>query len=253
MARVAHGAAALALAALAGGLGAGCPAREQRIDLTVAGLKYLLEACIPTQKCPKAVPTADGRCCNPDTKTCNAACEIVDGECIVRACGLPGHPPPTYGRPMQARLMLVERDRAKVRAKSECMAIFPCPNTGTPEQKAQCLVDTLDQALDGSMPDGLTYDDLEDLATVDLVLALFVPPEGAEDDAAIRCRHADLFACAGLTIPADEKDYDVTCGSCQGGSREGEGVDTGPCPRVDKGTRVERCFLELCGDLVKTL
>ena len=54
-------------------------------------------------------------------------------------------------------------------------------------------------------------------------------------------RIADLVACAGLEPPLGGGIFDISCASCQGGSRSAPGPDNGPCPQPGG-----VCFLHDC-------
>jgi len=242
------------VALLASGMvGLGCPAKEERIQITVEGIAQLRGACGNT--CAPAGEQPNEQQCLAKGKPCvfdpdEQACRRMD------ACRLAGHPPPNLRSDAQIRLVLVDPDRIKIRAKSACTPLFPCDQVDQQNQ-GKCLADGINQALDGAMPSGLTYDDLEDPSVVLPVLAIYQSPRGDGDAGASDgspCAITNLIACAGLAAPVGgDGTYDLTCAACQDGPPGGFGVDNGPCPREMAGTKTTACFLEGCAKLLETL
>jgi hypothetical protein len=196
--------------------GAGCPPREATLAITAAGVAWLRTAC---QQCAR---TVDGG---------------AEPSC---ACSIGNRPPPDLERrAMQARLFLITPASGAVRDASKCMTLAPCGDAGRP---VNCLADSLNQQLDGAMPQGLGFDGLDNADDVQLVLAFYQPPDA---ESITPCSRADLVACAGLRPPLGGGNYDISCASCQGGSKSAPGPDNGPCPRT-KGS----CFLQECNEIL---
>jgi hypothetical protein len=126
-----------------------------------------------------------------------------------------------------------------VRDASKCMNISPCFD---PRFHNSCLADALNQELDGAIPGGLGFDGLRDPAEVQLILAIYQPVDPTVTDRT--CAPNDLVACAGLAEPLGGGSFDISCASCQGGSRTPPGRDNTPCsaPRT--------CFLRTCSMLL---
>jgi len=194
----------------------GCPPHETTLSITAAGGAVLVTACQP---CAPANDAGIEPVC---------ACTLGIRE-----------PPDLKGRSMQARLFLITPSNQAVRDASKCMTLAPCADAGRP---APCLAESLNQQLDGAMPQGLGFDGLENPDDVQLVLAFYQPPDAAS---VASCSRADLFACAGLAPPLGGGNYDISCASCQGGSKSAPGPDNGPCPRPKRS-----CFLEECNDIL---
>jgi hypothetical protein len=207
---------------------AGCPDRQATLSITQDGILVLGTACKP------CAPRAEEGGIEP-------AC----------ACILPNHPPPELERrPMQARLFLVTPSDEKVRDASKCMTLLPCADAGRPTEAASCLAASVNQQLDGALPQGLTFDDLQNPDEVQLIMAFYQAVDSAN---VASCNRADLVACAGLAPPLGGGNYDISCASCQGGPKSAPGPDNGPCPRPnprpDAG-RLSGCFLENCDDIL---
>jgi hypothetical protein len=195
---------------------AGCPPREATLSITSSGVSALVTACRPCAR------TEDGG---------------IEPTC---ACSIASRPPPELDRrPLQARLFLVTPANQRVRDTSKCMTLLPCVDAGRP---VDCLAASINQQLDGALPQGLGFDGLENPDEVQLVLAFYQPLEASS---VASCDRSDLVACAGLAPPLGGGNYDITCASCQGGPKAAPGPDNGPCPRP-KGS----CFLEACNDLL---
>jgi hypothetical protein len=157
-------------------------------------------------------------------------------------CTLLNHYPPNLARTVtEARLFLVTPSDGRVQDASKCMTLHFCTDAGRSGSSSECMADDLNQQLDGAMPHGLGFDGLKNPEEVQLILAFYQPQESSTEAA---CHRADLFACAGLAPPLGGGNYDITCASCQGGSRTAAGPDNGPCPR-DQSQR-NSCFLQRC-------
>ncbi len=159
------------------------------------------------------------------------------------ACALPGHLPPTFSQAIQARLFLVTPADNRIRDASKCMTLPQCHASG----RTTCLADELNQQLDGAIANGLGFDDLKNPDDVVLFLAFyqqqdFQPQDATEEPSQSSCRRVDLVACAGLAPPLGGGEYDMSCASCQDGSRNPQSRNNGPCPK-DSNTS---CFLEKC-------
>jgi hypothetical protein len=196
----------------------GCPPHEATLSITADGVATLVKACQP---CAPANDAGIEPLC---------ACTLGIRE-----------PPDLVRRNMQARLFLVTPSNQNVRDTSKCMTLAPCADAGRP---APCLAESLNQQLDGAMPQGLGFDGLENPDEVQLVLAFYQPPDAAS---VASCSRADLVACAGLRPPLGGGNYDITCASCQGGPKNAPGPDNGPCPKPRGSTT---CFLQECNDIL---
>lgn len=225
-----------------GGLAAGCPDQEIAIEITAQGAAQLFLACFsPKSDCVARQP-------DPAAESpCGEECELAEGRCWRRnACRLEGRPPPRADAPRQLRVFLADPERGKIRAKSDCAALLPCDISE--ELGPDCLAQSLNQVLDGAMPDGLSYTDLEDASTSLLFFAIYDGEEAADGGSSdAQCRLEDLIACAGVTARlGGDGSYDITCASCQGGSRNPPAIDNGPCPHGFGAG----CFLEGCAKLL---
>jgi hypothetical protein len=211
--RLARALSAIFVVAIAG---AGCPPRETTLSITAAGVATLVTAC---QACAR---TEDGG---------------VEPIC---ACSIGSRPPPDLERrTMQARLFLITPADQSVRDASKCMTLAPCGDAGRPRN---CLADSLNQQLDGAMPQGLGFDGLDNPDDVQLVLAFYQPPDATN---VAPCSRADLVACAGLRPPLGGGNYDISCASCEGGPKNAPGPDNGPCPKSKRA-----CFLQACNEIL---
>jgi hypothetical protein len=110
-----------------------------------------------------------------------------------------------------------------------------------------CIAEDINQQLDGALPRGLGFDGLKNPEEAQLVLAFYQPSESSDEGGG--CHRTDLFACAGLASPLGGGGaYDISCASCQSGSRTSVGNDNGPCPK-DR-TQSTSCFLQLCDSVL---
>jgi hypothetical protein len=199
----------LSLAALAA---SGCPSRQATLGISQEGVLTLLEACKP--------------CSGPEDGGVDPGC----------ACTLNDHPPPDIeNRGLQARLFLITPHDRAVRDSSKCMTLLPCGDAGQP---SSCLAERLNQQLDGAIPNGLGFDGLSNPDEVQLILAFYQPIDSGN---AASCGRTELVACAGLDPPLGGGIFDISCASCQGGSRSAPGPDNGPCPQPGG-----VCFLHEC-------
>jgi hypothetical protein len=161
------------------------------------------------------------------------------------SCFLEDHYPigSITGRTIEARLFLISPGDSRVQDASKCMGLHPCGDGGRSGSFVDCMASDINQQLDGAMPNGLGFDGLKNPEEAQLVLAFYQPSETSENGGG--CHRADLFACAGLAAPLGGGAYDISCASCQGGSRTAPGNDTGPCPKGGpSGTGA--CFLKQC-------
>jgi hypothetical protein len=195
---------------------AGCPDREASLSVSSEGIGVLVKAC--------------------------RACDRLDDAGVepVCACALTDRPgPEVESRSMQARLFLITPSDQKVRDASKCMTLLPCADAG---HRDDCVAENLNQQLDGALPNGLGFDGLSNPDDVQLILAFYQAVDAASITS---CNRADLIACAGLAPPLGGGTYDITCASCQGGSKTAFGPDNGPCPMSKSG-----CFLKDCDTLL---
>jgi hypothetical protein len=168
-------------------------------------------------------------------------------------CLLDGRYPATFnGTSTEARLFLVSQldpanpSHGRIQDASKCMTLHPCGDGGRGGPSGQCIASDLNQQLDGAMPNGLGFDGLKNPEEAQLILAFYQPTDTSEQGGG--CQRADLFACAGLAAPLGGGAYDISCASCQGGSRTAPGNDNGPCPKGPP--MVNSCFLKICDDLL---
>jgi hypothetical protein len=208
---------------------AGCPLREKEIRITETGVTWLLNACMgPRGPGPGGGQGGGGPGGGFD------------------ACMLDGHYLPNlWGRAAEARLFLVSPADSRVQDASKCMSLHPCSDAGRFGPVADCMANDLNQQLDGAMPNGLGFDGLKNPEEAQLILAFYQPISSEEPGG---CHRTDLFACAGLAAPLGGGAYDISCASCQGGSRTSPGNDNGPCPKGPSGRN--SCFLQICDSLL---
>jgi hypothetical protein len=196
---------------------AGCPARQAMLDISPDGVTNLVEACTP------CVPSEDGG---------------IEPAC---ACVIRGHAAPDLQhRALQAQLFLVTPVDKAIRDTSKCMNLLPCGDAGLP---TSCLAERLNQQLDGAIPRGVGFNGLENPDEVQLIIAFYQQLDGSPGAS---CQRSDLVACTGLAPPLGGGRYDISCASCQGGSRNAPGPDNGPCPQPG-GT----CFLQDCEEILR--
>lgn len=214
---------------------AGCPLREKDIRITETGVSWLVKAC----------PTGGGVL--PPSGSGGFPVPPGSGSDPNRPCSLPGHYPAILdGRTTEARLFLVSPGDGRVQDASKCMSLHPCGDGGRSGPPTECMASDINQQLDGAMPNGLGFDGLKNPEEAQLILAFYQPSNMSEDRGG--CHRTDLFACAGLAAPLKGGSYDISCASCQSGSRTAVGSDTGPCPRDQ--TLLNSCFLQICNDLL---
>jgi hypothetical protein len=158
-------------------------------------------------------------------------------------CLLDGHFNANFpGGATEARLFLISPGDNRVQDASKCMSLHTCGDGGRTTTSSACMTGDLNQQLDGAMPNGLGFDGLKSPEEAQLILAFYQPTDTSEAPGG--CHRTDLFACAGLAAPLGGGAFDISCASCQGGSRTAPGNDNGPCP---KGTAtVGSCFLKFC-------
>jgi hypothetical protein len=198
----------------------GCPDRQSTLSISSNGVVTLRQAC------RDACTHIDDGGIEP-----SCACDIVGR-----------HPPDLEHHTTQARLFLITPSDNKVRDSSKCMTLLPCADAGKP---VDCLAESLNQQLDGALPNGLSFDGLENPDDVQLVLAFYQSLDAAS---VAPCSRTDLVACAGLAPPLGGGNYDITCASCEGGPKGAPGPDNGPCPRPKDGG----CFLNACNDILSS-
>jgi hypothetical protein len=220
----------LALAGLSWAL-AGCPPRDTTIRISARGVSYL------TQSCACAKDGADAGTSDASLPDTACGCEVGD------------HIVPEKGAPLQARLYVATVSDFRIRDGSKCMTLSPCGRGGLANAPTACLAKTLNQALDGALPNGLTFDGLKSPVDVLLFMGIYQPDPDSTD--AESCSLGRLVACAGLSEPLGGGDFDISCASCQGGGRGAAGRDNGPCPRDPRDKT--SCFLQTCyGVLAKS-
>ncbi|HMJ51685.1 MAG TPA: hypothetical protein VK540_06395 [Polyangiaceae bacterium] len=244
-------------ASLAGALwlilaSAGCPLRDKEIRITDTGIGWLTKACqLAGGPFP---PFGGGGSSGPGGSGGSGGAGFSGpppptgpGSDPQRPCGLEGHYLPNlYGRSTEARLFLVSPGDGRVQDASKCMRLHPCLDGGRSGPTADCMAADINQQLDGAMPNGLGFDGLKNAEEAQLILAFYQPANTSEE--AGGCHRIDLFACAGLAAPLGGGAHDISCASCQGGSRTANGSDTGPCPRDQSQTN--SCFLQICDGLL---
>jgi hypothetical protein len=221
----------------------GCPSRETDIRISPKGISWLTTACMP---CGSPVPIPPSRTDHDGSRPPPPGFPpLQDPVC---ACALPDHyPPGPFGRSVtEARLFLVTPGDNRIQDASKCMTLHPCGDGGRLGSSHDCMSSDLNQQLDGAMPRGLGFDGLKNPEDTHLILALYQPTESSTEGT---CSRTNLFACAGLAPPLGGGNYDITCASCQGGSRTAAGPDNGPCPR-DQAQRGS-CFLQQCDALLE--
>jgi hypothetical protein len=209
-----------AVLCLLGGLLSACPAREIRVEVTARGVERLVRSC-------------EGA----SVQACGEGC------CTSVPSGSPDHAPPDRTSYTEARLFLVSLD-GSVKDASLCMDVSPCVSAD-PAADLECTAKKLNQQLVGAMPEGLTFDDLEDAADARLFLAIYQPPPGARP-----CDPAELVLCAGFAETIGEEVYDIACASCQGGETQAGEFNTA-CPTEGNGLST-RCFLRTCDVLLRS-
>jgi hypothetical protein len=138
------------------------------------------------------------------------------------------------------RTALLDADNAPA-AEGACVPLDVSACIAEPDPDAQnvCLQDVLNAALDASMRDGLTYDDLEDASEATLLATLHQPFDGT-------CTFDALQACIAFEVPLDSDDYDIGCAICAGGPRGGVGCTVQErCP-FGRCVNQGECALEIC-------
>lgn len=238
---------------------AGCPLREKDIRITGDGANWLVNAC-PRQIMLPPPPPGGGGGFPPGGGGSGGGPGGGPGPggggfggsfpMDPNACNLDDHYPigSLIGKTIEARLFLISPGDSRVQDASKCMGLHPCGDAGRSGSFAECMANDLNQQLDGAMPNGLGFDGLKNPEEAQLVLAFYQPSQGSDEGGG--CHRADLFACAGLAAPLGGGAYDISCASCQGGSRTAPGNDTGPCPKGLSGTG--SCFLKICDGYLET-
>jgi hypothetical protein len=185
---------------------AGCPDREVGIAFSAPGAGLLSGACTANiDPCSISVRS------NPDLQ----------------------------GRAFNAQLFLLSSSDETVRGVSKCMTVAPCSD---PKGHNACLADALNQELDGAIPGGLGFDGLEEPNQAQLFLAIYQPFDPASTNPP--CTADDLVACAGLALPGGKGTFDISCASCQGGSKTPPGRENTPC-------NARSCFLKTCSMMIQ--
>jgi hypothetical protein len=229
----------------------GCPLRDKEIRITDDGVRWVRTACEPSRGGPfppsgsggsgpggpgggsgpgGGFPPPPGGGYDPN------ACVVADRY----------YSPTFWGGAAEARLFLVSPAERRVQDASKCMSLRPCLDGGQFGPVADCMASDLNQQLDGAMPNGLGFEGLKNPEEAQLILAIYQP---SPSEGAGGCHRTDLVACAGLAAPLGGGAYDITCASCQGGSRTAPGSNNGPCPRELVAERTS-CFLQVCDDLL---
>jgi hypothetical protein len=218
----------------------GCPYRAKEIRITDTGAGSVLAACM-SQGGGGGFGSGSGGGGFPPPPP-------GGGGPFDDSCSLTGHYSSDFTRiAPQARLFLVSPSDNKVQDASKCMHLKPCSDSGrSGGPQPNCIASDINQQLDGAMPNGLSFAGLKSSEDAQLMLAFYFPAETTEDDEG--CHRGDLFACAGLAAPLGGGSYDITCASCQGGSRTAYGSNTGPCPKGPTG--VASCFLKICDGIL---
>jgi hypothetical protein len=164
------------------------------------------------------------------------ACTInSDDSCHLPA--QPGPPTPATGDATVAiKVFLVTKDFA-VRDQSACAVLGYDFEDGNIDRAV--LAHNLNIALDGAMPDGLTFDDFEDPDDAFVILAFYL-------DDTQSCGPDRLFACASLSNAIGES-FNVDCGGCNGK----EPAIAAACP--NQGNALcpgATCFFHTCAALI---
>lgn len=110
--------------------------------------------------------------------------------------------------PTQIRVALSDPG-GTVHGASRCAEVRLC---GVSPEHSACNASRVNEALDSSLTEGLTYEDLEDPGQAELTLLLYNDAE-ATGSSASRCLPDRVFACARMTL-VSEKTFDVTCAAC---------------------------------------
>lgn len=214
-----------------GALGLACPAKDLDIAITVPGAAFLALSCAPPAACADklAAVCVKSKACSWDGAVCRGACRI------------PGNAPISLGGLHDLQVLLFSSNPSKLRKKSACVAVAPCP----PED-IQCLRTSLNDAVAASIDadSDLTFSGFQDPSDGFAALAIFERPGNATGDEAPSCATDRLVACAGLDVPLDKSRLDIECSSCQNGAHTAVGENTRPCPATP--LNVKDCFLRTC-------
>jgi hypothetical protein len=228
---------------------AGCPLREKDIKITDTGVTWLLNACPRSNGFPPP-PGGGGGGSGPGGGGGPGGFggSFPDPNA---PCMLEGSYPASFNSPTEARLLLVSPGdpdspgSGRVQDASKCMSLHPCGDGGRLGPSADCIAGDLNQQLDGAMPNGLGFDGFKNPEESQLILAFYQPVNTSDQGG---CHRSNLFACAGLAAPLGGGAYDISCASCQGGSRTAPGNDNGPCPKGPSMTN--SCFLKICDSIL---
>jgi hypothetical protein len=101
-------------------------------------------------------------------------------------------------------------DQGSVRGASRCADVSLC---GFDPGQEACNASRVNDALDSSLADGLTYDGLEDPGTGELVLLVYNDPTSTSTAEEFRCVPEKTFSCARLTLVSGTT-FDATCAAC---------------------------------------
>ena len=186
-------------------MAAGCPDREVGIAFSTAGASWI-----------------------------STACSANIDPCVVSVRSSPD----LVGRSFGAQLFMLSASDGMVRGTSKCMTVAPCSD---PRGHNACLADALNQQLDGAIPGGLGFEGLKEPGQAELLLAIYQPIDPASTNPP--CAASDLVACAGLS-QASGTSFDISCASCQGGSKTPPGRDDSACAG-------HSCFLKTCSMLIQ--
>ena len=193
---------------------------------------FVLAACIGLAGCPPrdepVLITKGGA-----QKLLEACQPVAGGSCPVTG------PEPSFEKPTQLRTLLVDLD-GTIRARGECVPLNLCTS-------AECAADRLNDALDSSMRDGLTFDGLEDANDAVLMIALHQVEVADAGAGSRQCEREDFVACGIFGVPVGGADRTITCAACVGGSPAGAGCDTDQCPFESCS---EQCVLQVCADVL---
>jgi hypothetical protein len=256
-------AAALALTTALGAAGLACPARDLSVQVTSTGASTLVTAC----ESFRAACSADS--CHENSFLCTQdTCQLRD------ACTVGQNPSWSPNVTMGMRVLLLETQPSSVaiESASPCVpvnlapciqdqtGVNGCPCITNPLQPTTpmcapdpsgdatlaCIRDTLAQAIQTAMGNGISFSGFTSTDNVALVTAFFEKPgnEHSCGDTPVLvnpndCAVANMTAVAGLGTPSGSSTYDITCASCQGGTSSSYGPDNAPCP-----ASTDQCFLQ---------
>ncbi len=250
---------ALALLLAFGALGLACPAKQLTIELSDAGVNIVSVACqnhdLSCAGIKLQVSCETSLSCKWDKKT---------DACLLREpCVHEGSPDYDLGAFKAVRVALVRSDPFGLEVASSCHALVrpaapACAKAAlTNEERRHCATLSVSEAVDRALAAGLSFDDFHDPSVAFPVIALYQPKTvpavcvGTSDEdleacraAKLPCTDAEIVACGGLSVPINQRAYDLTCVSCQNGLHFSLGKDNGPCPQI-----LGHCFFDACAKL----